>query len=104
MKKRMIRKFYGRLRRSRKRILDKTLLTPCTRHITSGTKTDVDVLNKILPSKFDRVFPEELLSIQPQTVQYCDPNTKEVNKKGCFLLVNVISYLNMLVFISGLIC
>lgn len=54
------------------------------RHITSGNKTDVEVLNKILPSKFDRVLPEELeelISIKSKTVQYCDPETKEVNKK-----------------------
>ena len=54
------------------------------RHITSGNKTDVEVLNKILPCKFDRVLPEELeelISIKSKTVQYCDPETKEVNKK-----------------------
>lgn len=60
------------------------------RHITSGNKTDVEVLNKILPSKFDRVLPEELeelISIKSKTVQYCDPETKEVNKKDVWSLI-----------------
>jgi hypothetical protein len=60
------------------------------RHITSGNKTDVEVLNKILPSKFDRVLPEELkelISIEPKTVQYCEPDTKQVNKKDVWELI-----------------
>jgi hypothetical protein len=75
------------------------------RHITSGNKTDVVVLNKILPSKFDRVLPEELkelISIEPKTVQYCEPDTKQVNKKDIWELIGKRN--NMLVFMFGLIC
>ncbi len=60
------------------------------RHLTSGNNTDTDVLNKILPSKFDRVLPEkleQLISIEPKTVNYCDPVTKEENKKDVSQLI-----------------